>query len=295
MKSQRRQTPRERVFQAVNMLIMLIFAFVCLVPMLNILAKSLSNEAAVSMGRVSIFPINPTLNAYKYITKTNIVTPFINQLIITVSGTVISIVLLYLIAYPLSRPKTKGKRVIMMVVLFTMFFTPGVMPNYLLINALKLNNNLLSVILPGAFSGFNLMILRSYMQENIHEALIEAAEVEGASHTHILIKVVAPLCLPVTATITLFVAVGYWNNYFEAMIYLTKPQYKTLQVYLQEVVNNVANIASSAAYDPDVTIAKSPQTIRAAAIIVTTLPVLMVYPFLQRYYIQGMTVGSIKG
>ena len=283
------------LFQIGNMLIMSVFAFACLVPMLNILAKSLSSEAAVSMGRVSIFPIEPTLNAYKYITKTNIVRPFINQLIITLSGTVISIVILFLIAYPLSRPKLKGKGIIMMAVLFTMFFTPGIMPNYLLINALNLNNNLLSVILPGAFSGFNLMILRSYMQENIHEALIEAAEVEGASHTCILTRIIVPLCLPVTTTITLFVAVGYWNSYFDAMIYLTKPHNKTLQVYLQEVVNNVANIASSAAYDPDVTIAKSPQTIRSAAIIVTTLPVLVVYPLLQRYYIQGMTVGSVKG
>ncbi len=279
--------------QAAITLALSLVALFCLTPMLHILAKSLSSESAVGMGKVSLWPVGWDLRAYAYVVTAHFVRPFMIQAIVTVSGTLLSVTLLFLMAYPLTRPGLIGKKPVLMLVIFTMVFNPGIIPNYLLISSLRLTNNLLSVILPGAFSGFSLMIVRSYMQ-TLPDSLVESAQVEGAGHWAILIRIILPLCVPVLATMVLFAAVGYWNSYFDAMIYLTRPSLKTLQVYLREVVSNVQNIATSYVADTDSTIARSPQTIKAAAIITTTLPILLLYPMLQKYYIQGMTVGSIK-
>lgn len=296
METTRKKTvrPGEVAFRLCNGLFLFLYAAACLVPMLNILAKSFSSESAISTGQVWLWPKGFTLEAYEFLLTANFSRPFLIQLVVTVSGTLLSLALLFTLAYPLTRADLVGKKAILMLVIFTMVFNAGIIPNYLLIDNLGLLNNLLAVILPPAFSGFNLMIVRSYMM-GIPESVVESALVEGARHTTILRRIVLPLCTPVLATMVLFVAVGYWNSYFDATIYLTKPELKTLQVFLREIVENLQNLNDNFNFDPDSAISRSPQTIRSAAVIATTLPILLVYPLLQKYYIQGISIGSVKG
>lgn len=294
MSAKKRTNARELGFQVINITLLSLFAIICLVPMLNILAKSFSSEAAISTGNVWIWPKGFNTKAYEFVLTSNFVRPFFIQLISTASGTIISVTLLFTFAFPLSRENLRFKKPILMLVVFTMIFNPGIIPNYLLISELGLINTLWAIILPGAFSGFNLMIVRSYIR-NIPESVVESALVEGARYAYILIKIILPLSLPVLATMVLFISVGYWNSYFDAMIYLTDPKLKTLQVFLREIVMNLQNISNNYVYDPDSIIARSPQTVRSASIVATTIPVMMIYPFLQKYYIQGLSIGSVKG
>lgn len=283
------------VFDVFNYIFLIMLALFAILPMLNVLAKSFSSEKAINSGSVTIFPVDFTFDTYRYILTESYIQPFLIQLIITVGGTVLSLILLIMLAYPLSRRNLAFKQVILVIMVFTMVFNPGLIPNYILIKKLGLLNNLLSLILPVAFSGFNVLLVKSYM-ESIPDAVTESAIVEGANHLQILILIIIPFSVPVIATMVLFNAVGYWNSYFGALMYITKFDLKPLQLFLRELVLETEDALSvNLSVNAENILNTSPESVRATAIISTTVPILLVYPLLQKYYIKGIMIGSVKG
>ena len=288
-------TRGERAFNGINGLILLVLAIICLAPMLYIVARSFSSEAAITTGKVYLWPVEFNLNAYSFVLTGNFVTPFLIQTVVTLAGTAISLALLVMSAYPLSRKDLAFKKPLMLLVMFTMMFNAGMIPGYILISRLGMLNSLWALILPPAFSGYNMLLVKAYTQ-SIPDAVVESAVVEGANHAQILVKLIIPFSVPVLATMVLFCAVAYWNSYFDAMLYISKAELKTLQVFLREIVLfSLNSINDSYVYDADSIMARSPEGIRAASIVAATLPILLVYPFLQRYYITGIMIGSVKG
>lgn len=274
-------------------LFMTSLAVMTLTPFLNLLAKSLSEEWAVISGNVTIFPIGFQLETLKFVvTSDNFTSSMWISVIVTLVGTALAILLTTITAYPLSKPYVPGVSVILILFVFTMLFSGGIIPNYLLIRELNLLNNLGSLILPGMISVFNLLVMKSYF-EGLPEVLEESAKIDGAKTFTILFRIIIPLSSPVIATISLFYAVGYWNDFFSAMLYISDPALKTLQIYLKDIVINADSAALG--LTPDDMMNLPGEGVRAAAVIASTIPILCVYPFLQKYFVKGVLIGSVKG
>ncbi len=287
---------RLTAFGVINALLLIMLCIVTLAPFLNVLAKSLSSEQAILMGKVTVLPVDPNFRSYAYVLKSkDFFRAFAVQTIVTASGTALGMTLTLMMAYPLSRTRLTGKNVVLVMVVITMIFNAGIIPNYMLIRRLGLLNSLMALIVPLCFNGFNMFIVRSYMQ-TIPLSVIESAMIDGAHHAQVLCKIVIPFSIPVIATISLFFAVTYWNDYFNAMLYITNYRLKPLQLYLREIIylaldpqGSVGTQQTSESF-----MFVSPISVRAATIIASTLPILLVYPFLQRYYIKGIMIGSVK-
>ena len=283
------------LFPVINGLLLMLIAATCLAPMLYIVARSFSAESAISSGKVWLWPVDFNVAAYEFVLTANFVRPFCVQAIVTVSGTLISLLVLVTFAYPLTRPDLAFKKPLTVLVLITMIFNAGIIPSYLLISKLKMLNTYWALILPVAFSGYNVLMVKAYMQ-SIPEAVVESAVIDGANHITVLFWLIVPLSVPVLATMTLFCAVSYWNSYFDAMLYISRPEMKTLQVFLRDIVlNSLQNVTENYVYDADSVMVKSPEGLRAASIVTSTVPILLVYPFLQKYYISGIMIGAVKG
>ena len=275
-------------------LLMTIFAILTLFPFLNIIAKAFSEDWAVVSGKVGLWPVGFQFDSLAYvITNSRFLTAFGVSVVITVVGTVLSILLICVTAYPLSKKHLWGVRPLMVLYVFTMMFSGGMIPNYLLIKSLGLYDTLWAVILPAMINVFNLMIVKNYY-ESIPESIEESAMIDGASYTRILFKIVIPLAVPTIATIGLFTAVAYWNNYLGPMIYINEPGLKPLQLYLREIVLEQSE-NGLAAQSADEMLNTSSEGVRAATIVASTVPILLVYPFIQKYFIKGMMIGSVKG
>jgi len=265
-----------------------------LLPVVHVFSKSVSSDWALVSGRVNLLPVGFQLD-----TLVNVVTSysfgraFAISVIVTVVGTLLSIFVTAITAYPLSKRHLPGISIIMVLFVFTMLFNGGLIPNYLLIRELNLINSLWSLILPAMISVFNMLIIKSYY-EALPEALEESARIDGAKTYMILFRIILPLCMPVLATIALFYAVGFWNDYFSPMLYINDPSLKTLQLHLRDVVmeNDTANAINKSADD---LMNMTPESIRAATVVASTVPILLVYPFLQKYFIKGVLIGSVKG
>lgn len=284
-----------KLFPIANGLILALIAAICLAPMLYIVARSFSAEAAISSGKVWLLPVDFNVSAYEFVLTANFVKPFCVQAMVTVCGTALSLVVLVTFSYPLTRPDMAFRKPLTILVLITMIFNAGIIPSYLLMNRLKLLNTYWALILPMSFSGYNVLMVKAYMQ-SIPEAVVESAVIEGANHVTILLRLIIPLSIPVLATMTLFCAVSYWNSYFDAMLYISKPEMRTLQVFLRDIIlNSLQNVTENYVYDADSVMVKSPEGLRAASIVTTTVPILAVYPFLQKYYISGIMIGAVKG
>ncbi|WP_059049841.1 carbohydrate ABC transporter permease [Paenibacillus senegalimassiliensis] len=274
-------------------LFMIALAVMTLTPFLNLLAKSVSEEWAVVSGKVTILPIGFQLETLKFVvTSSNFTSSLGISALVTVIGTVMAILLTAVTAYPLSKPQIPGVSFILILFVFTMLFSGGIIPNYLLIRELNLLNHLGSLILPGMISVFNLLVMKSYF-EGLPEALEESAKIDGARTFTILFRIILPISSPVIATISLFYAVGYWNDFFSAMLYISDPALKTLQIYLKDIVIN-ADLAALG-MSPDDMMNLPGEGVRAAAVIASTVPILCVYPFLQKYFVKGVLIGSVKG
>lgn len=286
---------RVQVFPIVNAAVLALIAAVCLAPMLYIVARSFSSETAISSGKVWLWPVDFNVFAYEFVLTANFVRPFCIQTLVTVSGTLLSLLVLVTFSYPLTRSELAFRKPMMILVLITMIFNAGIIPSYLLMSRLKLLNTYWALILPAAFSGYNVLMVKSYMQ-SIPEAVVESAVIDGANHITVLFRLIVPLSVPVLATMTLFCAVGYWNSYFDAMLYISRPEMRTLQVFLRDIVlNSLQNVTENYVYDADSVMVKSPEGLRAASIVTSTVPILVVYPFLQKYYISGIMIGAVKG
>lgn len=286
----------DKMFVASNYTFFIFMGVITIFPFLNLIAKSLSSEAAVISGQVNLLPVDLQFGTYSYVMKDKLFqSAFMNSITVTVVGTLLSLMMTSLAAYPLSKPRLRARSFFILLFVFTMLFSGGLIPVYMLIRELGLINKLPVLFLPSMISVFNMLVIKSYF-ESIPDALEESAKIDGASNFRTFLQVVLPLSLPVLATIALFYAVGFWNDFFSAMIYINSPSLKPLQLYLKELLASANNIfLRMDTIDVNMAMNVSPQAIQAASIIVATLPILFVYPFLQKYFVKGVMLGSVKG
>lgn len=282
------------VGQVINYALITILAFVCLYPFLNVIAYSLSGYNAVLSGRVNFYPIDFSLEAYKQILgKTQIWNSMRTTVFVTVVGTALSLVLTTCAAYALSRQDLPGRTFLTGMILFTMYFGGGMIPTFLVVKGVGLYDTLGSLFIPQSVNVFNFIVMRTFFR-NLPESLEEAARIDGASYVQVLIKIVLPLSLPIIATIGLFYAVGYWNTYFDALLYIQNPDKYTLQLRLrsllfgEELNNSSANLEGMGTQ-------VMTQSLKMATVAVSTIPILVVYPWLQKYFVKGVMIGSVKG
>lgn len=290
-----RETGVDRVFLAIVYLLLLTFLAVVLVPLLYILASSFSDPVAVSSGRVLLWPVDPTLRGYEVVLRdAQILTGFANSLFYTVVGTLISVTLTVAIAYPLSRADFPGSSVITRLVVFTMLFAGGVIPTYLVVQSLGMLDTRWALLLPQAVGVWQVIIARTYFRHAIPVELIEAAEMDGASDLRVLWSIVLPLAKPMLAVIALMYAITQWNSYFDALLYL-----KSADLYpLQLILRNILILNQSGGGLGDTQLLEHQQLanlLKYSLIVVSTVPVLLIYPFVARYFTKGVMIGAVKG
>lgn len=274
--------------------VLLVLMLVILFPMIYIISISFSDTGAVSRGEVVVLPVEFNIDAYKYVFQDGrFARAYRNSIFYAAGSTVASVLLTGLMAYPLSVDSFSGKKPLTIILMITMFFGGGMIPTYMVIKNLGLLDNPLVMMLPGAVSAYNVIIYRTFFQ-NIPAALREAAYIDGAGHFKIFWKVIVPLSKPLLATMSLFAIVGSWNSYFDALIYLNDSKMQPLSLYLRQLIVNM-DMSSQGMRDIMVQINVNPRTIRAATMIVAMLPIMCVYPFLQKYFASGVMIGSVKG
>ncbi|MDR1531736.1 MAG: carbohydrate ABC transporter permease [Clostridiales bacterium] len=294
----RRSGPKNfpsQAFDVFNVAFMVFLAFVTFYPFYFIAVTSLSDGKAVMAGQVSLFPVKFTLASYGLVLRDpNILRSYLNTLLYTTLGTIINLGMTLLCAYPLSRPGLEGKKWIMGFIVFTMFFSGGMIPTFLVVNSLKMVNTIWAMVIPGALSTYNMIVTRSFFQ-SLPEALHESAEIDGAGEMKILTRIFLPLSMPIIATMTLFYAVGHWNSYMNALLYLNDKKYYPIQSILRNMVvqGQMGSATMDAGGGSDFLAIDT--TIKYAVIMVATLPIMLVYPFVQRYFVKGVMIGSIKG
>ncbi|WP_102410027.1 ABC transporter permease subunit [Beduinella massiliensis] len=281
-----------RVFQAANNVFFLAVALVCLLPYLHLIAKSFSGNFAVVAGKVGFWPVDFQLDVYGYVVRNGVFwQAFRNSVLITVLGTIASMAVTVLAAYPLSKPDFRGRRLILLLYVFSMLFYGGTIPIYILMQSLRLLNTLWAMIIPFLVTQFNLFVMKTFF-EGIPPAIEESAKIDGAGQMRILLCIVLPLSLPSLATIALFYAVNYWNGFYHAMLFVNKQDVKPLQLYLYEMIGAAANTSE---LDPEAAMSISSGGVQAASIVLGTLPIVLLYPFAQKYFVHGLTIGSVKG
>ncbi|MDD6302706.1 MAG: carbohydrate ABC transporter permease [Bacillales bacterium] len=285
----RKSTGSDRVFDIFIIVIMGIIALGFLLPLINVLASSFSSADAVVAGDVGLFPVDFTLEGYKMIFKeSKIWSGFKNSLLYTVIGTLIQVTCQMLCAYPLSRRDFKGRKFVNLFLVLTMFISGGMIPTYILITSLKLYNTIWAIILPGCISVFNIIVIRTYMQSSIPMELQEAAMIDGCGDVKIFTRIVLPLCRPIIAVMILYAVVGYWNSYFNALMFVQDTSLYPLQNVLNSIL--VSNESSLGGYDVNLS-----EQLKYVTIVVSSLPLLVIYPFFQKYFEKGVTIGGVKG
>ncbi|MGI6690977.1 MAG: carbohydrate ABC transporter permease [Christensenellales bacterium] len=289
------ETKGRKVFNIVNVVLLILLACVTTFPFINVIAASFSTSLELLERPFMLFPYKPTVVSYKYIFSTG---TFIRSMGIsahvTVVGTLLCIIMTFIMAYPLSHKSLVGRSVLMNLIVFTMLFNAGMIPTFLNIKQLGLMDSLWAIILPGAISTYNLIIVKNFMQQ-IPEELKEAARIDGANELYILWRIILPLSLPVLATFSLFYAVGHWNQYFNYLLYINDHRKWNVQILLRQIVTQAAGIGDSEATRGETAIVIPESGVKNACILVSTLPILIVYPFLQKYFTKGVLLGSIKG
>lgn len=284
-----------RIFDLVNMLLLAIVAIMCLIPFLHVVMTSFATEAEITRKPFIIIPTEFTLSAYKYILSTNTIFRALGVSVgVTLVGTLVSMLLTCLMAYGLTRRDLDGRKVFNFMIVFTMLFNGGMIPTFLVVKSLNLVDTYWSLILPVAVNAFNLIIIRSFFQ-NLPEGIEESAKIDGCNDVGILFRIVIPLSLPAIATISLFYAVNYWNSYFNAILYINDADKWPIQVILRQIVIVASSFAADTSSFGDDYVKPPEQTIKMAVIVVSTIPILLVYPFLQKYFVKGALVGSVKG
>ncbi|GAA3402697.1 carbohydrate ABC transporter permease [Paenibacillus hodogayensis] len=286
------KTRSSRIFDAVNYTLLVIIALTCIVPFVYVLAVSFTAPHIVAQGGFILYPKEFSLAAYRYIFSTSTLVRSMGvSIYITTLGTLINLVLTSLLAYPLSRRTLRGRKAMMLGVLFTMLFSGGLIPTYYVVKSLHMIDTLWSLMIPTAISAFNLIILKNFFQQ-IPDGLEDSAKIDGCNDVGILIKIVLPLSLPAIATFGLFYAVDHWNRYFNAIMYINDNNKWPVQVLLREIVIN----ASSRIGDTNIEeMYIQPLTIKMAVIVFATLPIIVVFPFLQKHFAKGVMLGSVKG
>ena len=269
-----------------------LFVLICLLPLINIFARSLSSAQAMVNNQVSFWPVGFTMESYFYVLQDK---AFVRSLgwtaILTLICTCISLFMTILCSYPLIYDSLKGKRFLNGMMIFTMYFSAGTIPNYLLMKQLDLIDNPLALILPNCLSIFNMIILRSFLY-GIPDSLRESAQLDGGGPLAILLRIYLPLSKPVLATLALFYAVGRWNGFSDALMYVPNPKYAPIQLKLYQVINNLSAI--DVAQQEGFNAPTASEGLKAASVMFATVPILLVYPYLQKYFIAGVTLGAVK-
>lgn len=290
-------TKADKVFNVANYIFLTIILLLVLYPLIFVLSASLSNPALVLKGEMWLWPKEFTLESYvKVFENKGILNGFYNTFKYTIIGTTINVILTIMAAYPLSRKDFRGRNVIMAMFVFTMFFSGGLIPSYLLIQSLGMIDTLWVMVIPNAVAVWNIVIMRTFFQSTIPEELRESAMLDGCGNMGVLLKIVLPLSLPVIAVMVLFYAVGHWNSYFQALIYLQNRANFPLQLILREIL--IQGQTDDLIQGTEETLIKqqlSVEGLKYAVLIVSAIPMLILYPFLQRYFVQGIMIGSIKG
>lgn len=271
-----------------------ILVFLCLYPFLNVIAYSLSGYNAVLSGKVTFYPIDFSLAAYEEILgKSQIWIAMRVTVLVTLLGTMVGLVLTIFAAYGLSRQTLPGRKILSGFILFTMYFSGGIIPTFLVVKGLGMYDSLAALYIPQAINVFNFIVMRTFFRQ-LPESLEEAARIDGATDMGVLFKIILPLSVPIIATIGLFYAVQYWNGYFDALLYIQSPDKYTLQLRLRSLL--FANELNNAGANMEGVGTKvMTQSLKMACVAVSTLPILVVYPWLQKYFVKGVMLGSVKG
>ncbi len=287
----------DRILFAINGIILTLICIVFAYPIIYVLSSSFSNPEAVKTGKVLLWPVDPGLQGYKAVfSHKSIMTGYRNTILYTFFGTILNVTLTMMAAYPLSRKDFPFRGFFMFLFIFTMFFGGGLIPSYILMVQLRLIDTVWSVLLPGAVAAYYMVIVRTFLINSIPNELLEAAMIDGCTDSQYFFRILLPLSKAVLAVITLFYAVGHWNSYFNAMLYLNNDQLWPLQIILRNIlIANKVNL--SEIHDPDLIAAKMgmEDLLKYALIIVSSAPIICMYPFVQKYFIKGVMIGSIKG
>lgn len=294
-KSKIRESAGDRILIFAIYVILSLVLVAVLYPLIYIVSSSISSPAAVVSGKVWLWPVDISFQGFQTILKTPLImTGYGNSLFYMSAGTIISVTLTVMLAYPLSRKTFFGRKGILMLIMFTMLFGGGLIPTYLVVKELGMIDSRLALLIPNAIWVWQVIIARSFFQSTIPSELVEASEIDGCSDWRFLGSVVIPLSKPILAVLVLMYAVGQWNSYFDALIYLKTDKLYPLQLVLRSIIiqNN-----SGGAMDISIQVqrAQLAELLKYSLIVVATLPVLIIYPFVQRYFVQGMLVGSVKG
>lgn len=291
-----KSTTSDKVFTVFNTIIMVLFVVITLYPVLNTLAVAFNDGTDALRGGIHIWPRMWTLNNFTTVLqKENLLTGAKISVLRTVLGTLFSLFLNAVLAFIISRKEFVFQRSLSLFWVITMYVNGGLIPVFLLYKELGLTNSFWVYVIPGAISCYNMLVIRTYMNNSIPNSLVESAQIDGAGYTTIFVKIISPLCKPVYATVALFSAVGQWNSWFDAMLYnRMSEKYTTLQYELMKLLSSVTNQGTSAEAMKNAAGAVTPTSVRAAATILTMLPIVCLYPFLQKYFVQGLTLGSVK-
>lgn len=291
----RSNTLSARIFDGFNYLLLVLFALCSIIPFLYIISGSFATEAELSTRGFFLIPTEYSLNAYKYIfTSNTLIRSIMVSIYVTAVGTVVNLFFTVTMAYPLARRTLHGRNTILNLVVFSMLFSGGLIPTFLIVKSLGLLDTYWALMLPGAISAFNLIIVKNFFQE-LPPGLEESARIDGCTEVGVLWKIVLPLSKPVLATFGMFYAVGHWNNFFTALLYVNSPDKWPLQVLLRQIVLlSQGSLGDSTQMDH---LFEQPpeQAVKMAAIVVGTVPILLVYPFLQKHFAKGVLLGSVKG
>lgn len=283
----------DKVFDAVVIIITIISAILCVVPVLNVIAVSMSSNSAIMASKVFLWPKELTFESYKAIFKDgSMLYSLVYTIALTLGYTILAMLLTICAAYPLTKKRLKGRNLILLLIVFTMYFSGGIIPDYLLIKDLNLLDNVLSLVLPGAISAFNLIVLKSFFL-TLPESLEESAILDGCNDISVLFRIVLPLSKPVLATLSLYYAVGKWNSFQDALFYISNAKLFPLQLKLYQVVVN--SQALDVSMGDSVNVNVLPESLKNACVIFATLPIVLVYPKLQKYFVSGVTIGAVKG
>lgn len=284
-----------RIFDIVNYILLTLIAIIMLYPFVNVVAISFSTYTSYIQHPFMVFPYEFSVEGFSYVFKNGLLlNSYKNTIMITIISSALSLGLIILTAYPLSKKHLRGRKVFMNLLIFTMLFNGGLIPNFYLIRSLGWLDKLWALIVPGALGAYNVILMKSFF-ETLPESLEESARIDGASELTVLSKIILPLSTPIIATILLFVAVGHWNSFFNAVIYIRSPKKWTLQLVLREILMSASNqLLASGGNSAEVNQVPV-ETLRYATLVVVVLPIMCVYPFLQKYFVKGVTLGAVKG
>ena len=284
-----------RTFRVVNTLVLIGVMLVTLYPFVNVIAQSFSSEGYIISGQVNLIPRGFNVETYKVVMADSMFwTNYRNTVVYTVVGTLIAMALTTTFAYALSKKRLKGRTVFIGIAVFTMFFNGGLIPNYILIKSLGMTNSIWAIVLPNAISIFNLLVMKAFF-ENLPEELEEAASMDGLNTYSIFARIVLPLSKAVLATMVLFYAVSFWNSWFQAFLYMDRAELYPVTVYLRNLIAGATNAASVSGGAGADGLAQVASNIQAVTIVLTVLPIVCLYPFLQKYFVSGVMLGSVKG